>query len=283
MNFYPFHIGDYASATRHLTWMEDAAYRRLLDVYYVKEGPLPTEKRQVYRLAVASTEEQREAIDTVLEEFFELTDSGYTHMRCEDEIAHAVDKRNKAAQSANTRWSNAKNKGGALPAQSERNANASNEACERIHEACEGNAPNPNPNPNPKVNTRAQAPLPDWLPIEAWNGYVEMRKRIRKQMTPRAQQLVLKSLSDMQAKGLSVAQSLDNSTRNSWVDVYEPKDAPVGGGAPKRGSEEYAALHRNASWWREAGFNSVWSAIAVQCWHDNANQFRDGKRVGVAA
>ena len=84
MNFYPFHIGDYASATRHLTWLEDAAYRRLLDVYYVKEGPLPTEKRQVYRLAVASTDDQREAIDTVLEEFFELTDAGYTHMRCED-------------------------------------------------------------------------------------------------------------------------------------------------------------------------------------------------------
>jgi len=51
----------------------------------------------------------------------------------------------------------------------------------------------------------------------------------------------------------------------------------------KRGSEEYAALHRNASWWREAGFDGVWSAIAVQCWHDNANEFRDGKRVGVAA
>lgn len=185
MNFYPFHIGDYASATRHLTWMEDAAYRRLLDVYYVKEGPLPTEKRQVYRLAVASTEEQREAIDTVLEEFFELTDSGYTHMRCEDEIAHAVDKRNKAAQSANTRWSNAKNKGDALPAQGERNANASNEACERIHEACEGNAPNPNPNPNPKVNTRAPSrkrdpspspARPDDVEPQTWGDWLVLRR-----------------------------------------------------------------------------------------------------------
>ena len=25
MNYYPFHIGDYVSATRHLTWDEDAA------------------------------------------------------------------------------------------------------------------------------------------------------------------------------------------------------------------------------------------------------------------
>ena len=27
MNYYPFHIGDYLSATRHLSWEEDAAYR----------------------------------------------------------------------------------------------------------------------------------------------------------------------------------------------------------------------------------------------------------------
>jgi len=133
-----------------------------------------------------------------------------------------------------------------------------------------------------KTETQAQAPLPDWLPMEAWGGYVEMRKRIRKQMTPRAQQLVLKSLADMQAKGLSVAQSLDNSTRNSWVDVYEPKEQPEQTGA-KRGSDEYAALHKSAGWWREAGFPTIWDAMASKCWHDNAHQFRDGQRVVVAA
>ena len=133
-----------------------------------------------------------------------------------------------------------------------------------------------------KKEIQAQAPLPDWLPMEAWSRYVEMRKRIRKQMTPRAQQLVLKSLADMQAKGLSVAQSLDNSTRNSWVDVYEPKEQPEQAGA-KRGTDEYAALHKSATWWRDAGFDSVWSAMSAKCWHDNAHQFRDGKRVEVAA
>lgn len=129
-----------------------------------------------------------------------------------------------------------------------------------------------------KKEIQAQAPLPDWLPKEAWAGYVEMRKRIRKQMTPRAQQLVLKSLADMQAKGLSVAQSLDNSTRNSWVDVYEPKEQPEQAGA-KRGTDEYAALHKSATWWREAGFDSVWDAMNSKCWHNTAHQFRDGKKI----
>ena len=57
----------------------------------------------------------------------------------------------------------------------------------------------------------------------------------------------------------------------------------AGGAGPKRGSEEYAALHRNAAWWRDAGFPTIWDAMAAKCWHDNADQFRDGKRVEVAA
>lgn len=53
--------------------------------------------------------------------------------------------------------------------------------------------------------------------------------------------------------------------------------------APKRGTDEYAALHKSAGWWREAGFPTIWDAMASRCWHDNANEFRDGKRVEVAA
>jgi uncharacterized protein YdaU (DUF1376 family) len=41
VNFYSFHIGDYAAHTRHLTPIEDIAYRRMLDLYYTSEKPLP--------------------------------------------------------------------------------------------------------------------------------------------------------------------------------------------------------------------------------------------------
>ncbi len=52
---------------------------------------------------------------------------------------------------------------------------------------------------------------------------------------------------------------------------------------PKRGTDEYAALHKSAEWWRAAGFPTIWDAMASKCWHDNAKEFRDGKRVEVAA
>lgn len=61
-----------------------------------------------------------------------------------------------------------------------------------------------------------------------------------------------------------------------------PSKAVAGLVGPKRGSEEYAALHRNAAWWRDAGFESVWDAINAKCWHDNADKFSGGQRVEVA-
>ena len=84
MNYYPFHIGDYASATRHLSWDEDAAYRRLLDVYYTHEKPIPDAK--VIRFTGAQTKSQREAVATVLSEFFVLGEEGWRHERCDSEI-----------------------------------------------------------------------------------------------------------------------------------------------------------------------------------------------------
>ena len=142
MNYYPFHIGDYASTTRHLSWDEDMAYRRLIDAYYTRELPIPADKRAAYRLACATTDSQRAAVDVVLSEFFALDERGewWINARCEAVIQAVNDKSKKAAQSASVRWTNAK----AQPTQSERNANASDEACERIENAYEGNAPNTN-------------------------------------------------------------------------------------------------------------------------------------------
>lgn len=87
MNFFSFHIGDYASATRHLSWDEDCAYRRLLDTYYITEKPLPGEHKAVFRLAMARSKAQQAAVVQVLQEFFELTDDGWINRRADAEIA----------------------------------------------------------------------------------------------------------------------------------------------------------------------------------------------------
>lgn len=91
MNFYPHHIGDYLTATAHLSWVEDCAYRRLLDLYYSREQAIPADVGQAARLCRATSKDERKAVETVLSEFFTLADGGWMHSRCEQEIVKAAE------------------------------------------------------------------------------------------------------------------------------------------------------------------------------------------------
>jgi uncharacterized protein YdaU (DUF1376 family) len=84
MNYYQFHIGDYASHTRHLSPIEDIAYRRILDVYYLHERPLNAGLTSVARQI--NMREYEEQIKIVLTEFFTLTDDGWVNQRADQEI-----------------------------------------------------------------------------------------------------------------------------------------------------------------------------------------------------
>jgi uncharacterized protein YdaU (DUF1376 family) len=87
MNYFELHIGDYAEATAHLTFVEDAAYIRLLRKYYATEKPLPADLKAVQRLVAARTKEEKNAVQAVLEEFFSLEADGWHNARCDAEIA----------------------------------------------------------------------------------------------------------------------------------------------------------------------------------------------------
>ena len=86
MNYFEHHIGDYAEATSHLTFVEDAAYHRLMRKYYAKEMPIPADLKQAQRLIGARTKEEREAVQAVLEEFFSLEQDGWHQKKCDEVI-----------------------------------------------------------------------------------------------------------------------------------------------------------------------------------------------------
>lgn len=98
--------------------VEEGAYRRLIDAYYVAEGPLPADRRECYRIAGALKPAERKAVDYVLAKFFDETPDGFRHKRCDLEIARFQDKQNKAKASAEARWSKQRPESGG-------NANAS--------------------------------------------------------------------------------------------------------------------------------------------------------------
>jgi uncharacterized protein YdaU (DUF1376 family) len=83
MHYYRFHVGDYVTATVHLQPLEDLAYRRLLDMYYDTERPIPLDTQWVSRRLRLETQ----IIDSVLSEFFVRTENGWISSRCDEEIA----------------------------------------------------------------------------------------------------------------------------------------------------------------------------------------------------
>lgn len=105
INYYEHHIGDYAQATAHLSFIEDAAYSRLIRKYYAEEKPLPADLKAVQRLVGARTKEERQAVSDILDEFFELEDDGWHNKRCDAEITRYRGKQDKARASAEARWS----------------------------------------------------------------------------------------------------------------------------------------------------------------------------------
>ncbi len=109
MHYYQFNIGDYASHTRHLTLIEDIAYRRLLDAYYLHERPLidclTTVARQI------NMRDYENEVEAVLIEFFEHTDDGWISRRADREIAHyrsKIEQASKAGKASAERRLNAR-------------------------------------------------------------------------------------------------------------------------------------------------------------------------------
>ena len=87
MHYYSFHVSDYIHDTAHLSNYEDLAFRRLLDLYYTSEKPIPNQTHEVSRRIRMSN--QINAVQTVLEEFFmfDMENNCWFHKRCDETIA----------------------------------------------------------------------------------------------------------------------------------------------------------------------------------------------------
>jgi uncharacterized protein YdaU (DUF1376 family) len=214
VNYYSHHLGDYTKDTAHLSMIEDGAYRRLIDLYYSTEAPLIADRAKLYRLVRAFTKQDREAVDTVLAEFFELTDEGYRQSRCDTELSKMHEKSNKARASVEKRWQNERNTNvptNVLPTQYEGNTPNNQEPITNNQEE-----------PKPKAPAVPFAP-PDWVPDEAWKGWLAMRKAKRTPNSAHALGLAVKTLDGLRESGFDPKDVLDQSTVRGWTGLFEVK------------------------------------------------------------
>lgn len=92
-------------------------------------------------------------------------------------------------------------------------------------------------NPRAKgTNPRVFDDLPDWVPLDAWKGYVEMRASIKKPLrTDRQRQLAVSKLDELRGEGNEPEAVLNQSVMNSWQGLFPLKDRARG--SPGKGGD----------------------------------------------
>lgn len=85
MHYYQHHIGDFIKDTSYLTNEEVGIYLKLLWIYYDTEEQLPNNTLTL-SMKVGARENEG-AVKGILEMFFRPTENGWSHDRCDREIA----------------------------------------------------------------------------------------------------------------------------------------------------------------------------------------------------
>jgi uncharacterized protein YdaU (DUF1376 family) len=214
--------------------MEDLAYRRLLDQYYLREGPLPADIQVTAKLVRMRS--MAADVESVLKEFFILTDNGWIHERCETEIAHMQDKQAKARASAaasvksRQAFADKKMKSGEASA----NETGNGRSTDVPENPTDVQLPTPTPTPtvNPKNQGAAKATRFDPLsvelgcvPAEAWNRWIAYRRSRRLTSTEATVAAQVAALNAWAADGSPPESVIDTSIEKGWQGLFKPRDS----------------------------------------------------------
>lgn len=219
LHFYKFHIGDYKSATAHLSNEEDLAYRRLLDMYYDTEQPIPLDTDWVSRrLRVGS-----ECVLSVLRDFFVQQDDGWHHRRCESELENYK----RLADIARNNGTRGGRKPSGFPAGSESVASGTPVATQSQANHKPLTTNHKPENHEPKVTRKQAIACPPEVDPQVWADWVQLRKTKRATVT---QTVVDGARQEAEKAGMSLSDFLavwcrrgSQGLEASWLKETKPK------------------------------------------------------------
>lgn len=167
------------------------AYLKLLWMYYDTESPLPADSK----LLAFKIGANPESVQLILDAFFALDGNVYRHKRCDAELEKYFSKGQKAKNSANARWGNAK--------------------AMRTHSECNTDAPkndaNQEPITNKKINTSPQRP--DDVSETVWNDWLKHRKNVKAIVTDTVIKIIK---TEAEKAGISFQSALELMCANGW-------------------------------------------------------------------
>jgi len=211
LHWFPFYWDEYSTKTMHLTQAQHGAFMLLLRWIYTTGNPVPD--KQKYSIAQARLKPELDATDMVLSGFFEENCGFWHNLKAEQVMAQAAERHRANASKGRIgglkRASNAQ--AGLQPKLNVGSSNYNNSKKEEVSK-----------------EEATSVALPVWLNLEAWQSFLEMRKKKRAPVTPRAVKSLLAKLDGWRLKGHDPTAIIDQSITNAWTDFYELKDLKNG-------------------------------------------------------
>jgi uncharacterized protein YdaU (DUF1376 family) len=201
MFYYSFHVGDYIHDTAHLSNDEDLAFRRLLDLYYTQEQPIPNKTQEVSRrIRMAKL---ADVVQTVLEEFFvlDVANDCWRHKRCDETIAayQAKAERNRTV--------------GKLGGRPKSNPNANPQETQMVSKDNPNHKPITNNHKLIKEIQAAKAATPVGVSQSVWDDFVKHRKALKAQISMTA---ITRIEQEAAKAGWTLEQALTECVAQGW-------------------------------------------------------------------
>jgi uncharacterized protein YdaU (DUF1376 family) len=232
MHWFPFYSSDFLGATVGLSCLERALYALMLPLYF-EVGPFPTERIRIYRIIGCESDEQKRAVDYLLNTYFVSREDGWYQPKAEEvktqqaQIqAQAVERGKRSAEVRRQVYGTAQPKASRKPFESVSKASSKGARTNQNQNQIYIQTQNHNQN---QIKTDTSPPIPSWLPVDTWEVYQEHRRAMRAPLTRRAVILCLKKLGQLRDQGNNPKAVLEQSIVNGWKGVFEVEDGKRNG------------------------------------------------------
>lgn len=228
--YIPFYPADYLADTMHLSLEEHGAYLKLLMVLWRAGGYLADDDKKLCMVLGVNSKKWL-TIKASISPFFNYCDGQFYQKRL-------LAERKKAEAKSKTR-SDVGSMGGL--AKSQKNNDSTLAIATVLPEFCHDtrarasdqvrlgskevrDVSNETSPPPPKTNLKKKIVIPDWVNLDAWNAYVEMRRKIpHSAFTDHAQVLALRDLDALRAKGHDPTAVMEQSIQRGWKGFFTLK------------------------------------------------------------
>lgn len=243
----PLYVDDLAGATSDLSPEEYGCYLRILCWTWTNGGRAPAdENKRLARICGLSEQHFSAEVRPALTRFFEINGT-WRQARLEKEWARVNDRLSQCQEAG--RISAEVRKAKRLPAKpTDVSADVKTVVGTSIpttmnHEPYPDPESEPNPHPEPTkpkrrskskqlglaaVAEQVGADLPTWLPVTLWNAWRGHRRALKKPMTEHAEELSLKTITDLRAKGHDPVKIIETSIERGWLGFFSPEQGPNG-------------------------------------------------------